>query len=935
MTDGAGNRQQIVYSDYYTNKPGGVGQTHVSPYTTADPTGFRAGSQWDYYTGLPVKTFNLLPGGSTELQVVTTSYDFADRPLQTNRPDGGWVKTAYWDNWVATVTSQLVDTGKTRYKFEQYDGAGRAYRKASDHPDGVTGKYAGQIVVFNKLGQVEDSSNVAAINGSWTPGYEDASTGFVFTHLTRDELDRLKIVTFADNNTRQYAYDGCGCAGGSETRSMDELGQETVTKTDFLGRLIEAVEPPPGNPQGVYSKAVYIYDELDRLREIRHSDAGGVKTQYRYFNYDGYGRLQSENTPEGGVVTYGYKPNDLVETAANQRNITVTYSYNTRNLVNNISYSDGTPTVTYGYDQYGARELTTDGEGTTSYSYNSFRQLQTETRTFTGVANRSYKLSYTYNLADGVEQANYRIEQVTPFSTLYDKNVNYAYNTVGGLSGVGTNLIGSDPNASTNVLNSVTYRGSGALRSVIYGNNRQMAMGYDPNRQQTTSMKVDRVGNPADKIVDYVYNYYDANGKNNGRIRKIFDNTDTAYTTTYVYDDYRRLQSATASAYSRSYQYNAWGNITNFAGVTLSYQLNGSGAPATNRLSSDSQGINYSYDQAGNMTQAGSATYSYDGANRLKTAGGGTSTYGYDGDGKRVRVTDGGAAVFYVYSSQLGQVAMEVNTSGVRRAYVYVGGKQVAQQSVDGQFYWLHTNHLGSSRAMTDVNGNLVYKGQFDPYGQALLEWGSVSLNTKKFTGYERDGATGLDYAGARMYNPGRGRFMMSDPLGCAYQGKNPDPLGAAKKDKPQMLNRYSYVMNDPINLVDPEGLSGVCPAEFQNCEGGDMIISVGGGGGGGIRSGGGDEQKCYQDCVRSIDLACKSAGDAAGIACLVAAGVGAAAIVVACAFGGTPIAGFICAVILAPAVGAGCAWVANSTEASCRENAKFQCRNTCKYWGP
>ena len=260
----------------------------------------------------------------------------------------------------------------------------------------------------------------------------------------------------------------------------------------------------------------------------------------------------------------------------------------------------------------------------------------------------------------------------------------------------------------------------------------------------------------------------------------IFDNTDSAYTTTYVYDDYRRLKSATASAYSRNYQYNAWGNITNFAGVTLNYQLNGSGAPATNRLSSDSQGINYSYDAAGNMTQAGSAAYSYDGANRLKTAGGGTSTYGYDGDGKRVRVTDGGAAVFYVSSSVLGQVAMEVNNSGVRRAYVYAGGKQVAQQSVDGQFYWLHMNHLGNSRAMTDVNGNLVYNGQFDPYGQALLEWSSASLNTKKFTGYERDGATGLDYANARMYNSGRGRFMQPDRLG----------LGAADVKRPQTLNR-------------------------------------------------------------------------------------------------------------------------------------------------
>ena len=78
-----------------------------------------------------------------------------------------------------------------------------------------------------------------------------------------------------------------------------------------------------------------------------------------------------------------------------------------------------------------------------------------------------------------------------------------------------------------------------------------------------------------------------------------------------------------------------------------------------------------------------------------------------------MRVTDGtAAAVFYVRSSVLGNVTMEVTSTGVRRAYVYSSsGKLIAQQSADGQFYWLHTNHLGSARAMTDVNGNLVYKG--------------------------------------------------------------------------------------------------------------------------------------------------------------------------------------------------------------------------------
>lgn len=143
---------------------------------------------------------------------------------------------------------------------------------------------------------------------------------------------------------------------------------------------------------------------------------------------------------------------------------------------------------------------------------------------------------------------------------------------------------------------------------------------------------------------------------------------------------------------------------------------------------------------------------------------------------------------------------MEVNTSGVRRAYVYAGAKLVAQQSADGQFYWLHTNHLGSARAMTDVSGNLVYKGQFDPYGQSLSEWsssGATNLNTKKFTGYERD-ATGLDYAGARMYNSGRGRFMQPDPSGLKWVDLR----------SPESLNSYSYVQNDPINFTDSTGMN-------------------------------------------------------------------------------------------------------------------------------
>lgn len=134
---------------------------------------------------------------------------------------------------------------------------------------------------------------------------------------------------------------------------------------------------------------------------------------------------------------------------------------------------------------------------------------------------------------------------------------------------------------------------------------------------------------------------------------------------------------------------------------------------------------------------------------------------------------------------------MEVNSShGVYRAYINVGKKLIAQQSYNGQFYWMHQDHLGSGRKMTDANGVVQYRGEFDPYGGMLLSWsgtGYDNLNSKRFTGYERDTASGLDYANARMYNgSGTGRFMHPDP----------SRLKSSDLKKPQSLNLYTYVQN-------------------------------------------------------------------------------------------------------------------------------------------
>lgn len=78
------------------------------------------------------------------------------------------------------------------------------------------------------------------------------------------------------------------------------------------------------------------------------------------------------------------------------------------------------------------------------------------------------------------------------------------------------------------------------------------------------------------------------------------------------------------------------------------------------------------------------------------------------------------------------------------------------------------------------------------------LKYSASGLDTirKRFTGYEKDPETGLDFAEARMYQNKHGRFTAVDPL-----------MASASPGDPQTFNRYTYTGNNPVNRTDPMGL--------------------------------------------------------------------------------------------------------------------------------
>ena len=97
---------------------------------------------------------------------------------------------------------------------------------------------------------------------------------------------------------------------------------------------------------GIYSTS-YAYDALDDLETVAQG------SQTRTFVYDSLKRLTSATNPESGQTSYTYDPNGNMLTREDARIITTTYSYDPLNRLLTKTYSDGTPPVTFSYDQTG------------------------------------------------------------------------------------------------------------------------------------------------------------------------------------------------------------------------------------------------------------------------------------------------------------------------------------------------------------------------------------------------------------------------------------------------------------------------------------------------------------------------------------------------------------------------------------------------------
>ncbi len=145
--------------------------------------------------------------------------------------------------------------------------------------------------------------------------------------------------------------------------------------------------------------------------------------------------------------------------------------------------------------------------------------------------------------------------------------------------------------------------------------------------------------------------------------------------------------------------------------------------------------------------------YAFNAENQITSTDAGAATYAYDGDGRRMKKVTATDTTFTFYGP--GGIISEFTTSNTLSA-------ATAASSTDKCFYHT-TDKLGSAVLVITAAGLVIENNRTLPYGEAWLAENAPSTNDKKFTTYQRDSESGLDYAMNRYLANTAGRFVSVD----------------------------------------------------------------------------------------------------------------------------------------------------------------------------
>lgn len=583
-----------------------------------------------------------------------------------------------------------------------------------------------------------------------------------------DAIGRVTTETFPDNSATTYAYSGL------TTTVTNSLGQTRTKIKNSQGQVVTAQDTNA-------SYTSFAYDPFGNLATTT-DDALNVTS----FTYDTRGRKIAMTDPDIGSWSYVYDAlGQLVQqTDAKAQVTTFTYDLLGRPLTR--TEPDLTSTWTYDTQAHGVGKLAS-ASATSGYSRTpSYDALGRPSSTqITVDASNTYSVGTSY---DG----NGRIDTVTYPSGFATKNV---YTALGYLQTVENAAVTTTVYWTASAMDAEQH-----LTQFQHGNGVATTQTFDPATGRLTAIQAG-----SSNAVQNLSFAWDTLGNLQTRtdaVQNVVEN--------FGYDALNRLTSAQIvdGPAAKSYSYDTIGNITVKSDVGT-YSYSASHPHAVSSVTGTVNGQSnpsYTYDANGNLLTGAGRTAVWMSFNMMASLAEGANTlaFTYDSEHGRIKQTAPEGTTFYFNDPASGlKVEKFAGTGGATQwnNYIYAAGMMVAVY-YDGPNLtrYFHKDHLGSIQVITDETGNVVERDSYDPWGKRRFLTGAddpnntiTSLTTRGYTGQEQLADVALVHLNGRIYDPQLGRMMSADPF-------VQDVLNT------QSLNRYAYVLNNPLALTDPSG---------------------------------------------------------------------------------------------------------------------------------
>ncbi|WP_366922792.1 DUF6531 domain-containing protein [Metallumcola ferriviriculae] len=692
------------------------------------------------------------------------------------------------------------------------------------------------------------------------------------TWYSYDALGRLKKVTDALGYTTSYQYDKVGnLKEVSKVQEQPEtvkeavyarltldLGVGTVSQGEDTQNIIETVyesvyesaydtsgdsDPLAGDLDNSFLNEVYSWFDSEKIQ----------KTEYRY---DKRYQLREIEDALGNITYYDYDANGNVEVITDRDGYSTSYSYDLANRPTGIEYADGRK-VSFSYNNLGQMNNMTDWLGSYTFEYDPVGRINK----VIDALNHTTRYLYT--------PLGQRDKIIYPDGS----EVDYEYNRLGQLTGV-TDGLGKKTTYGYDAVGNITER--------ILPNGTKTIIDYVPLSQVKQLSHLDPEGKITDM---YQIEYDKAGNKKKITKQHFEEATadpEEDESLSFTYDALDQLRTVTdANGSRREYLYDSIGNRTamleSSSGETqdsVFYRYNQLNQ-LTQITDEDGDTKDLSYDKRGNLNKIQSGgnvfnEYIFDSTNRLAQVVNKhkeKTSYTYNGLGQRVKtlieldknkggrlskdkeITDAQQQAKPGFDQQHKRDRMETTyaldmlspTQNILLSY----GDQVQTQrftyglevlsmhfqslndhdngwvpegdetTYSGEWETLYylQDELGSIMKVVGANGKKSAHYNYDEFGRPL---GAVKFdpnwpgpdNTLGYTGYDYDHYAGLYYANARYYMPEIGRFISEDPWNGSLFN-------------PNTLNKYPYVLNNPMKYVDPLGLRPLDWPQFMQSNSG------------------------------------------------------------------------------------------------------------------